>query len=144
MSEEKKDEQDERAAFEHHERASDLRRDDEVRDYMNPCVQASWEGWQARASSQKITERAIMRCNDCGSFDIEREETDTQTFDQYGEIKQAKQIEQYVLSVLPSVYYMDSPDGGDMSVLEQLRRMADDAAKYRAVALAATNPENLV
>lgn len=45
---------------------------------------------------------------------------------------QAKQIEQYVLSVLPSVYYMDPPDGGSVSVLEQLRRMADDAAKYRA------------
>lgn len=42
-------------------------------------------------------------------------------------------IEQYVLSVLPSIYYMDPPDGGDVSVLEQLRRMADEAAKYRAM-----------
>ena len=48
-------------------------------------------------------------------------------------------IEQYVLSVLPSVYYMDPPDGGDVSILEQLRRMADDAAKYRATVKAPQN-----
>ncbi len=48
----------------------------------------------------------------------------------------ASNIEQYVLSVLPSVYYMDPPDGGDVSILEQLRRMADDAAKYRALTAA--------
>ncbi|MBW0450884.1 hypothetical protein [Paraburkholderia phenoliruptrix] len=46
------------------------------------------------------------------------------------------EVEQYVLSVLPSVYYMDPPDGGSVTVLEQLRRMADDASKYRAAASA--------
>ena len=40
---------DERAAFEHAERASNLERDEED-DYMNPFVQSSWEGWQARAA----------------------------------------------------------------------------------------------
>lgn len=40
---------DERAAFEQGESASDLERDEEG-DYLNPCVQASWGGWQARAS----------------------------------------------------------------------------------------------
>jgi hypothetical protein len=48
----------------------------------------------------------------------------------------ASNIEQYVLSVLPSIYYMDPPDGGDVSILEQLRRMADDAAKYRTLTAA--------
>lgn len=33
--------------------------------------------------------------------------------------------------VLPGYYYMDPPDGGDVPVLEQLRRMAKDAARYR-------------
>lgn len=47
---------------------------------------------------------------------------------------QAREIMQYVMTLLPSVYYMDPPDGGDVSVLEQLRRMANDAAKYRASA----------
>jgi hypothetical protein len=39
-----------------------------------------------------------------------------------------------LLSLLPGPYYMDPPDGGSVTVLEQLRRMADDAAKYRAQA----------
>lgn len=39
-------------------------------------------------------------------------------------------------SVLPGSYYMDPPDGGDVSVIEQLRRMAEDAAKYRAARVA--------
>lgn len=34
-------------------------------------------------------------------------------------------------TVLPGAYYMDPPDGGDVPVLEQLRRMAKDAERYR-------------
>lgn len=34
-------------------------------------------------------------------------------------------------STISGVYYMDPPDGGDVSVPEQLRRMARDAARYR-------------
>lgn len=40
-------------------------------------------------------------------------------------------LERDVLSTLPGHYYMDPPDGGDVPVLEQLRRMAKDAARYR-------------
>jgi len=36
-----------------------------------------------------------------------------------------------LLSLLPGPYYMDAPDGGDVSVIEQLRRMAKDAERYR-------------
>jgi hypothetical protein len=34
-------------------------------------------------------------------------------------------------SVLPGVTYMDPPDGGSPTVLEQLQRMAQDARRYR-------------
>lgn len=34
-------------------------------------------------------------------------------------------------AVLPGAYYMDQPDGGDVSVSEQLKRMAKDAERYR-------------
>jgi len=37
-----------------------------------------------------------------------------------------------IVALLPGSYYMDPPDGGDVSLLEQLRRMAADAAAYRA------------
>ncbi|HBP0869555.1 TPA: hypothetical protein L5R06_003953 [Pseudomonas aeruginosa] len=31
----------------------------------------------------------------------------------------------------PGTYYMDPPDGGNVSIPEQIRRMAKDAARYR-------------
>ncbi|WP_447404449.1 hypothetical protein [Pseudomonas aeruginosa] len=34
-------------------------------------------------------------------------------------------------SALPGTYYMDPPDGGNVSIPEQIRRMAKDAARYR-------------
>ena len=34
-------------------------------------------------------------------------------------------------AVLPGAYYMDPPDGGDVSVSEQLSRIAKDAERYR-------------
>lgn len=40
-----------REAFEYHERESELTRD-ECGDYVNPCVQSAWEGWQAALASK--------------------------------------------------------------------------------------------
>lgn len=34
-------------------------------------------------------------------------------------------------ALLPGVHYMDPPDGGDVPLDEQMRRMAADAARYR-------------
>lgn len=34
-------------------------------------------------------------------------------------------------AVLPGAHYMDPPDGGDVSIPEQLRRMARDAERYQ-------------
>lgn len=40
--------------------------------------------------------------------------------------------------LLPGPYYMDPPDGGSVTVLEQFRRMAEDAARYRHMRDSAT------
>lgn len=42
-----------------------------------------------------------------------------------------------LFDLLPGTYYMDEPDGGAPTLLEQLQRMAKDAARWRAVAAAA-------
>lgn len=34
-------------------------------------------------------------------------------------------------ALLPGTYYMDPPDGGEVTLFEQLRRMSEDAAKWR-------------
>lgn len=36
-----------------------------------------------------------------------------------------------LFALLPGPYYMDPPDGGDVPLVEQLRRMSVDAARYR-------------
>ena len=41
------------------------------------------------------------------------------------------QVREAMANVLPGVYYMDPPDGGDVSLLKQLQRMSNDAARYR-------------
>lgn len=40
--------------------------------------------------------------------------------------------EQIAKDLLPGSYYMDQSDGGDVSLPQQLIRMADDASKWRA------------
>ena len=42
--------------------------------------------------------------------------------------------------VLPGYYYMDPPDGGNVPVLEQLRRMAKDAERYRLLSCKGVPP----
>lgn len=49
--------------------------------------------------------------------------------DAYAEGRRDEQQE--LSSVLPCSYYMDPPDGGNVTVLEQLQRMAEDARKWR-------------
>ena len=36
-----------------------------------------------------------------------------------------------LVTLLPGTYYMDPPDGGSVTLLEQLQRMAKDAERYR-------------
>lgn len=47
------------------------------------------------------------------------------------QLAEARAEREAMANVLPGHYYMDPPDGGDVPVLEQLRRMAKDAARYR-------------
>lgn len=41
-----------------------------------------------------------------------------------------------ITAALPGAHYMDPPDGGDVSIPEQVRRMAKDAERYRWLRMA--------
>lgn len=41
-----------------------------------------------------------------------------------------------VTAILPGAHYMDPPDGGDVSIPEQVRRMAKDSERYRWLRMA--------
>lgn len=64
---------------------------------------------------------------------------DSQTINQLRQKLQSAEVDRDRLkaeleqsaSVLPGNYYMDPPDGGNVSIPEQLKRMAKDAARYR-------------
>lgn len=47
------------------------------------------------------------------------------------EIERLREFERSVALTLPGAYYMDPPDGGDVSLLKQLQRSSIDAARYR-------------
>lgn len=49
-----------------------------------------------------------------------------------------------VTAAIPGVTYMDPPDGGDVSIPEQIRRMAKDAELYRWVSSGVQEAETLV
>lgn len=48
-------------------------------------------------------------------------------------------LEQVCKEALPGVYYMDPPDGGDVSLTEQVLRMGKDAERYRKWRMGATS-----
>lgn len=47
------------------------------------------------------------------------------------QLDEARAEREAMANVLPGVYYIDPPDGGDVSLLKQLQRMSNDAARYR-------------
>ena len=47
------------------------------------------------------------------------------------ELSDLRQLQAAVLEALPGVYYMDLPDGGDLPLGEQVKRMARDAKAWR-------------
>lgn len=47
------------------------------------------------------------------------------------ELIRLRAINTELVSLLPGALYMDPPDGGDATVVEQFRRMAKDAKRYR-------------
>lgn len=51
---------------------------------------------------------------------------DAGTKEAYAEGRRDQTLE--FMELLPGTYYMDPPDGGDVSIFEQMRRMAEDAA----------------
>lgn len=44
---------------------------------------------------------------------------------------EARALNSAMIAMLPSTYYMDPPDGGSVMPEEQMRRMSQDAARYR-------------
>jgi len=92
-------------------------------------VRVEWEGGDTSAVNARYLAAcspaniaAILAHVDAQAAEIER---------LTAERDEARIERDAMADVLPGYYYMDPPDGGDVPVLEQLRRMSRDAARYR-------------
>lgn len=100
-------------------------------DYCNTRVRDAWWAWQDREAVNAIGRTALdtivegLATEASGVIEkgiveeLERLRTDLAT------------LEQACKEALPGVYYMDPPDGGDVSLGEQVLRMGNDAQRYR-------------
>lgn len=73
-------------------------------------------GWLCEGCEKRLAQSRLIAGFEA---EIERLRTDLAT------------LEQVCKEALPGVYYMDPPDGGDVSLGEQVLRMGKDAERYR-------------
>lgn len=86
---------------------------------------------QALAQIERLT-AALQHEADCVEAAKEEIERLTAECDELRrQLAEAWAQREAMANVLPGVYYMDPPDGGDVSLLKQLQRMSNDAARYR-------------
>lgn len=82
------------------------------------------EGELAEAGHELSNANGHLPINALKALVAERDELRRQ-------LAEARAERDAMANVLPGVYYMDPPDGGDVSLLKQLQRMSNDAARYR-------------
>ena len=96
--------------------------------------------WEARTEIERLTAERDRKAAELANLQVAfndwkvlhsttRLEVEVQRLT--AEREEARAERDALANVLPGHYYMDPPDGGDVPVLEQLRRMSRDAARYR-------------
>jgi anti-sigma factor ChrR (cupin superfamily) len=88
------------------------------------ALAAAAEITRLRAEVERLT--AVVKAANAQAEHFER-----QWYLRGDEVEALRADAQAVAALLPEPYYMDPPDGGSVTVIEQLRRMAADAARYR-------------
>jgi len=88
-----------------------------LRNLGNECEAAADEIVRLRAERDVWKSKAEMRGVDACNARAERDEV--------------RALNSAMIATLPGTYYMDPPDGGSVMPEEQMRRMSQDAARYR-------------
>lgn len=119
----------------------------ELAEKLAPAYQQPWESHRHSASA--VTVGAVGEDGEYSDF-IDVRISDYSAFDEHddelgqwiaaanpqailGLIDEVERLEEELsqCASAPGTYYMDPPDGGNVSIPEQIRRMAKDAARYR-------------
>lgn len=94
-----------------------------LRDMASKRYNYTWGGW-VQEQCTKAADRIV-------AVEAENAELRAALHAQQGDAVSTDELS----ALLPGVYCMDPPDGGSVTVLEQVRRMAEDAARWREAAL---------
>lgn len=89
--------------------------------YVSPTMQKAWELWQKAQSSMrnelKSAENNLID-SECHVAELEESLRDKQAL--------LEALDNALCELLPGTQYMDPPDGGSVTPLEQVRRMVAD------------------
>ncbi|HIC6037210.1 TPA: hypothetical protein ACW5N9_004474 [Salmonella enterica subsp. enterica serovar Saintpaul] len=89
--------------------------------YVSPTMQKAWELWQNAQSSMlnelKSAENNLID-SECHVAELEESLRDKQAL--------LEVLDNSICELLPGTQYMDHPDGGSVTPLEQVRRMVAD------------------
>lgn len=96
------------------------------RQYVASCFRVSKKDTPEYAAMFKANAAYIAACNPAAIRELLAERDALKV-----ENEKLLALERDMSNALPGVYYMDPPDGGDVPIIEQLRRMSRDAARYR-------------
>lgn len=95
------------------------------------------ESWSRRSTDAKLDEylsagiAQLQEERDAALAELESLRIQVGTLTEW--YSNALDLIREVTAAIPGVTYMDPPDGGDVSIQEQIRRMAKDAERYRFV-----------
>lgn len=93
------------------------------------------ESWNRRSTDAKLDEylsagiAQLQEERDAALAEIEARRIQVSTLTEW--YSNALDVIGEVTAAIPGATYMDPPDGGDVSIPEQIRRMAKDAERYR-------------
>jgi hypothetical protein len=103
-----------------------------AKDELKTCPFCEGDGWVIHAPGAK---RFRPQCSKCGAGFGEFDRRADAISAWNSRERDARDVDvirsEDLVRLLPGPYYMDPPDGGDVSLHEQLKRMAKDAARYR-------------
>ncbi|MDM2850195.1 hypothetical protein OGX83_17065 [Citrobacter sp. Cpo074] len=103
--------------------------------YANLNIRTRWEAWKASesASEQKLTDMAVQLANaesKCRELQRDNDSLEAVAVSMRDDMRDAREnleeLDNALCELLPGTQYMDPPDGGSVTPLEQVRRMVAD------------------
>lgn len=103
--------------------------------YLLATINTQWEAWQAasEASEQQLLDMSVQLANaesKCRELQRDNDSLEAVAVSMRDDMRDAREnleeLDNALCELLPGTQYMDPPDGGSVTPLEQVRRMVAD------------------